>query len=95
MALDYGANIRMSLGAIPATASGQPVRKFLSFAPFRNVVQLNVYGAADLHYQILASSNLPDWLEISTVLATNNWFQFTDSNPPAWGCGFYRALTEP
>ena len=58
-------------------------------------VQLSVQGATDWHYQILSSSNLFSWLEIGTMIATNNSFLFTDTNPAALRTRFYRTLTEP
>jgi hypothetical protein len=60
-----------------------------------NGVQLRVQGTADWHYQILSSSNLLNWEEIGTILATNDSFQFTDTNPVSSRPGFYRTLTEP
>jgi hypothetical protein len=57
--------------------------------------QFNVQGASDWHYQILSSSNLFDWREIGTILATNNSFHFTDTNPVSLGPRFYRSVTEP
>lgn len=58
-------------------------------------VRLSVQGAMDWHYQMLASSNLLSWLKIGTVLATNNLFQFTDTNPASSSPRFYRTLTQP
>jgi len=58
-------------------------------------IQLSVQGEADWHYAILASSNLLNWVEIGSVLATNDLFQFTDTNPVSLNPHFYRALTEP
>jgi uncharacterized cupin superfamily protein len=67
-------------------------------------VQLSVQGEADWHYQILSSSNLLDWLQIGTILATNNsitysglpvLFQFTDTNALSLDTRFYRTVTEP
>jgi len=58
-------------------------------------VKFNVQGAMDRRYQMLSSSNLLDWLEIGTILATNDLFQFTDTNPISLNARFYRTLTEP
>jgi hypothetical protein len=57
-------------------------------------VRLDVQGTADWHYQMLSSSNLLAWLDIGTMLATNNLFQFTDTNPAAPDARYYRALTK-
>jgi len=57
--------------------------------------RLNVTGATDWHYQMLASSNLLNWQEVGIVIATNNTFQFMDTNPVAGPTRFYRTLTEP
>ena len=44
-------------------------------------VLFSVQGQTDWHYDILASSDLLYWQDIGTILATNNLFQFTDTNP--------------
>jgi hypothetical protein len=67
-------------------------------------VQLNVQGLADWRYQIFSSSDLVNWLEIGTILATNSsiaysslpaLFQFIDTNPVSLDSSFYRTVTEP
>jgi hypothetical protein len=58
-------------------------------------VLLNVQGQTDWHYQMLSSSNLLNWQEIGTLLATNNSFQFTDTNPVSSSPRFYSTVTEP
>jgi hypothetical protein len=58
-------------------------------------IQLSVDSADDWHYQLLSSSNLSQWQAIGTILATNNTFIFTETNPPSSDPCFYRALTEP
>ena len=56
---------------------------------------LSGQGVMDWHYEILSSSNLVNWLNLGTVLATSNSFQFTDTNPATSGSRYYRVLTEP
>lgn len=67
-------------------------------------VQLNVQGATDWRYQILSSSDLVNWLDMGTMLATNSsisyssspaLFEFIDTNPVSLYSSFYRILTEP
>lgn len=58
-------------------------------------VKLNLLGAVDRRYQLQKSSNLLDWLELNSILATNNAFQFFDSNAAFPDRRFYRAITEP
>ena len=58
-------------------------------------VQLSGQAVMDWHYQLLSSTNLLNWLEIGTILATNNSFQFTDTNPVSPYSRFYKSLTEP
>jgi hypothetical protein len=58
-------------------------------------VQFSVQTKPDWHYTIFASSNLLDWLDIGTVLATNSSFQFTDTNPVSQNGRFYRVWTQP
>lgn len=68
------------------------------------LIQLQLNGQSDWHYQVQASSNLLSWTSIGTVLATNNSIstfslpssmQFSDSNPVSLSPRYYRALTEP
>ena len=58
-------------------------------------IELSGAGVDEWHYQILSSSNLSQWLELGSVLATNTPFFFTDTNPASLNPRFYRALTEP
>ena len=58
-------------------------------------VNLGVQGLMDWHYQIFSSSNLWSWTQIGTILATNNQFQFTDTNPVSLNSRFYKTLTGP
>ncbi|HVU28447.1 MAG TPA: glycoside hydrolase family 16 protein [Verrucomicrobiae bacterium] len=67
-------------------------------------IELNAQGLADWRYQILTSSDLVNWQEIGTVLATNSsiaysalpaLFQFIDTNPVSLDSSFYRTVTEP
>jgi hypothetical protein len=58
-------------------------------------VKFSVQTQPDWHYTIFASSNLLDWLDIGTVLATNSSFQFTDTNPVSANGRFYRVWTQP
>lgn len=67
-------------------------------------VQLSMQGNSDWHYQIFSSSNLFNWLEIGTIIATNSsityssvpvLFQFTDTNPLSSNSCYYRTLTKP
>ena len=58
-------------------------------------VKLSVQGLMDWHYQIFSSSNLWNWTQIGTILATNNQFQFTDTNPVSLNPRFYRTQTQP
>jgi hypothetical protein len=69
------------LGPLTVPAGGQP--------------SFNVQGAVDWHYQIGASSNLSSWMPLVTLLATNNSFEFTDTNPVILKSCFYRTLTDP
>jgi hypothetical protein len=58
-------------------------------------IQLAVQGQTDWHYDILSSTDLLNWLNIGNVLATNNLFTFTDTNPVSANPRFYRTLTDP
>jgi hypothetical protein len=59
-------------------------------------VQLSVQGATDWHYNMLSSSNLLNWVTIGTnIIATNDLFNFVDTNPLSRRSLFYETLTEP
>jgi len=58
-------------------------------------VQLSAQATMDWRYQIFSSSNLLNWLPLGTVIASNNSFSFTDTNPVSPGPRFYRAQTLP
>lgn len=58
-------------------------------------VKLSVQGMMDRHYQMLSSSNLWNWTPIGTILATNDQFQFIDTNPISLNPRFYQTLTDP
>jgi hypothetical protein len=49
----------------------------------------------DFRYQMQASTNLLQWTNLVTVLATNSTINFADTNLPATGPRFYRAVTLP
>lgn len=58
-------------------------------------VQFNINGEPDRRYRVQASANLFDWLDLATVLATNNFVLFQDNNPAVFSQRFYRAVTQP
>lgn len=59
------------------------------------VVRLTVNGQAERRYQIHASSNLLEWPQLGSVLATNDTFTILDTNSGYGDARFYRALAEP
>jgi hypothetical protein len=84
--------------------SPQPAKLSQLNLPPGGGVQLSMQGNSDWHYQILSSSNLFDWVEIGTIIATNSsityssvpvLFQFTDANPLSLNSCFYRISTKP
>jgi hypothetical protein len=77
------------LGSPPAARLTPPVR-----LPGGNMV-LGVQAQLDWHYTMWGSSNLSDWIDRGSILATNNFFQFTDTNPPSPASLFYRLTTNP
>src|SRR6266568_3289108 len=50
----------------------------------------NVSGAAGQNYQIVASTNLLDWSLVTSVVATNNQFEFVDPSATNYPQRFYR-----
>jgi len=55
----------------------------------------NINGQIDWHYRVQGSSNLVDWLDLGTVLATNSTVSFQDTNVGALTRRFFRAATLP
>ena len=64
-------------------------------APPHGPVQFSISGEPDRRYRVQTSANLLNWLDLATVLATNNFVPFQDDNPAAFGQRFYRAVTQP
>ena len=62
---------------------------------FGHQVQLYMRGLTDWHYQMMASSNLHGWQTLGTFIATNNGYQFVDTNPVSLIPRYYRVVTEP
>ena len=49
----------------------------------------------DYRYEVQTSSNLRVWSQFITVLATNRFFKFADTNLPGVRQRFYRVVTPP
>jgi hypothetical protein len=49
----------------------------------------------DFRYEVQTSSNLLIWAHLTTLLATDGTFNLVDTNSPAAGTRFYRAVTLP
>ena len=64
-------------------------------APPHGPVQFSITGEPDRRYRVQTSANLLNWLDLATVLATNNFVPFQDDNPAVFGQRFYRAVTQP
>ena len=52
----------------------------------------NIAGAPGLIYQIDASTNLLNWLSVTSLIPTNSPFQFSDPAPANTPNKFYRAV---
>jgi hypothetical protein len=88
------AEVVISSFAFVPLGTPQPARFSQITRQHGGPVEVTMQGLTDWRYQILSSSNLLNWIPIGTVLATNNMFQFTDTNSiSSWR--FYRTLTEP
>jgi subtilisin family serine protease len=55
-------------------------------------VQLSLSGVAGRSFQILASTNLVDWVPIANLLARHDTISVTDTNAPRHDACYYRAL---
>ncbi len=58
-------------------------------------VQFTINGQIDWRYQVQASTNLIDWQELATVLATNNIVGFQDASSGGLSGRFFRTVTVP
>jgi uncharacterized repeat protein (TIGR01451 family) len=58
-------------------------------------LQLNFSGDVGRNYQVLASTNLVDWVVLTNMTATGLSTTFTDSDASGYPCRFYRACPSP
>ena len=58
-------------------------------------ILFTVQGQADWRYQLQTSTNLLDWAELQTVLATNHSFEVVATNTLSAGAQFFRTITRP
>ena len=58
-------------------------------------LQLTLSGDTGRNYQILASTNLVDWVVLTNMTATGPSTTFTDSAASSYPCRFYRARPSP
>ena len=57
--------------------------------------QFTISGEPDRRYQVQASTNLVNWQDLITLLATSNLVPFQDNNLAGLNQRFYRAVTLP
>jgi len=58
-------------------------------------VHFIINGQADWRYRVQASENLTNWLELGTVLATDNIVDFIDASSAGLSGRFFRTVTMP
>ena len=59
------------------------------------VFQCSLAVQPDYRYEVQNSTNLLKWTHLTTMLATNNTLTLAETNTPATGPRFYRAVTPP
>ena len=59
------------------------------------LAQFSINSQPDRRYAVEATTNLVDWQDLGTVLATNILFTFVETNSSASGARFFRAATRP
>ena len=63
--------------------------------PADGSVQFNINGQTDWRYDVQASTNLQQWQDLGTILATNNAMPFVDNSSAGLGARFFRVVTLP
>jgi len=64
-------------------------------APPNGPVQFDIHARPDWRYQVQTSTNLLDWQDLATVLATSFVVPFQDASPMGTDERYYRAVTLP
>ena len=92
-----GQEVELVLKSFQFVPPGSPQPALLTnlSAHLNGPVQFTINGEPDRRYQIRASTNLFDWQDLMTVLATNNLVPFQDNNPGGSNQRFYRTVTLP
>jgi hypothetical protein len=75
--------------------SPQPARLTGLSAPPNGPVQFSINCQPDRRYQVQTSTNLLDWQDLATILATGLIVPFQDASAMGAGERFYRAVTLP
>jgi hypothetical protein len=75
--------------------SPQPASLADLHAPPNGPVQFAISSEPDRRYQVQTSTNLLDWQDLTTVLATGLVIPFQDASAMEAGERFYRAVTLP
>ena len=77
------------LGSTPAATLQRP--KLTG----KTSVQFDYSTVPDFRYQVQKSTNLQEWQNFSTVLATDSVTSFADTNAPSISAQFYQTVTQP
>lgn len=98
---NYSVVVTNILGSVTSsnallTVSPPQPPQFLSVTVSSNgLVQMVLHGQAGSSYAIDGSSNLVDWIQLTTFTNTNGTYQFTDPSSTNNSLGFYRARLLP
>jgi hypothetical protein len=60
--------------------------------PVAGTFEFTIAGTPGLSYEILASSNLVNWVTVSNVIPSSSEFQFTDAAASSLSSRFYRVV---
>jgi hypothetical protein len=92
-----GQEVELIIKSFQFVPPGSPPPARLSdlSAPPNGPVQFAIHAQPDWRYQVQRSTNLLDWQDLTTVLATSMIVPFQDARVTGAGERFYRAVTLP
>ena len=88
------APVQLASGSITVVASGAPSLSSLARST-SGLVTFLLTGTSEQNYVIQASTNLVNWVPVSTNVTLGGTAQVTDSSAGAFRARFYRALLGP
>jgi hypothetical protein len=92
-----GQEVELVIKSFQFVPPGSPSPALLTglSVPPNRPVQFTIQAEPDRRYEVQASTNLSDWQELTTILATSHLVPFQDDNLAGLNQRFYRVVTLP